>query len=194
MINPEEKLLQLFIQNKGYLLSKALNRNSMLYLELKKLVSSSVVEKIKPGLYKHLELAAMDEWEELALLYPEGVFCLYSAWDYYELSTITPNKQYMVFEYKTKVKILDYPPIQAFFWADKLYRLEIEDKGNFKIYSLEKSVCDAIKFRNKIGKNTMAEILRNYLKKKNKNLDKLLKIAKMMKMENVLRDYINILI
>jgi hypothetical protein len=194
MLNIEEKLLELFIQNKGYLLSKALNRNSMLYLQLKNQVKSGIVEKIKPGLYKHLELASKDEREELAYLYPEGVFCLYSAWDYYELSTITPGKQCMAFANKTKIKILDYPPIQAFFWTDKLYHLEIEDKGNFKMYSLEKSVCDAIKFRNKIGKNTMAEILKNYLKKKNKNLDKLLKIAKLMKMENVMRDYINVLI
>jgi hypothetical protein len=40
----------------------------------------------------------------------------------------------------------------------------------------------------------MSEILRNYLKKKDKNLDKLLKVAKLMKMEKVLREYINILL
>lgn len=194
MVNAEEKLLQLFIQNKGYLLSKAINRNSMLYLQLKKLLITGTVEKIKPGLYKHLDLAAKDEWEELALLYPEGVFCLYSAWDFYGLSAIIPSKHCIAFPNKTKVKILEYPPVQAFFWTDKLYQLEIENKGNFKMYSLEKSVCDAIKFRNKIGKHTMSEILRNYLKKKDMNMDKLLKVAKLMKMEKVLRDYINILL
>jgi hypothetical protein len=65
--------------------------------------------------------------------------------------------------------------------------LEIE---GVKIYSLEKSVCDAVKFRNKISIDVMSEIIKSYLKRKDKNLNLLFQTSKKMKMEMLLREYL----
>ena len=42
-----------------------------------------------------------------------------------------------------------------------------------KIYDLEKSVCDAIKYRNRVGIDVSSEILRNYLSRKDCDITKL---------------------
>ena len=58
---------------------------------------------------------------------------------------------------------------------------EIEEEGyKIRIYDLEKSVCDAIRFRNKVGIDTVSEILKNYLKRQDKDLDKMIRYAKIL--------------
>lgn len=188
-----EILLSLFEKNKGYLLSKELQRSSALYAALRVLVETDSIEKVKPGLYRHKTLANQNEWQEVSHIYPQGVFCMYSAWHYYELTTNIPHSYYLAFPNKAKITQQDYPPIQAYYWSNHLYNLEIKQLEGFRMYSLEKSVCDAIKFRNKIGKNTMAEVLKTYLKRKDKDLNALFKVAKIMKMENLLREYLNLM-
>jgi predicted transcriptional regulator of viral defense system len=190
MDSPIEIIQKLFINNHGYLQVKELHRSSKLYTCLKQLVGSGEVIKIKAGLYKSKLYSNKNELQELSQIYPDGVICLYSAWNYYELSTDIPAYHCLAFPNKSKVTIQNYPPIQAFFWIQKFYDLEVIKKDGIKIYSLEKSICDAVKFRNKIGVNLMSTILKNYLKRKDKDLDTLFKLAKYMKIDRLLREYL----
>jgi predicted transcriptional regulator of viral defense system len=190
MDSPIEIIQKVFINNHGYLQVKELHRSSKLYTCLKQLVGSGEVIKIKAGLYKSKLYSNKNELQELSQIYPDGVICLYSAWNYYELSTDIPAYHCLAFPNKSKVTIQNYPSIQAFFWIQKFYDLEVIKKDGIKIYSLEKSICDAVKFRNKIGVNLMSTILKNYLKRKDKDLDTLFKLAKYMKIDRLLREYL----
>ena len=62
------------------------------------------------------------------------------------------------------------------------------------IYDLEKSVCDAVKFRNKVGKDILNEVLNEYLKRKDRNLEKLIQYAKLLRVEKALKDYLDVLL
>ena len=193
MKNPIEILSSIFEENHGYLSSRELNKKSSLYVALRLLVEQGVVEKIKPGLYRHSAFIQQDELTEVAKIYPQGVFCMFSAWHYYELIGQIPPVHHIAFPNKTKIKLLDYPPVKVYYWSAQLLGLQQIQLDGFKIFSLEKSVCDAVKFRNKIGKNTMAEILKNYLKRKDKDLNMLIRVAKQMRMDNLLREYLNLI-
>ena len=57
-----------------------------------------------------------------------------------------------------------------------------------KIDDLEKSVCDAIKYRAKIGLDVATEILKNYLKRKDRNLSKLVRYAKIVEFLCVIKN------
>lgn len=46
---------------------------------------------------------------------------------------------------------------------------------------MEKSVCDAVKFRNKIGVDVSSEILKNYLSRDDRNLTLLSDYSKKMR-------------
>jgi hypothetical protein len=51
-----------------------------------------------------------------------------------------------------------------------------------KIYDMEKSVCDAVKYRNRIGIDVSSEILRNYLSRKDCDITRLYSYANAMRL------------
>jgi predicted transcriptional regulator of viral defense system len=192
MKSPEEIIQSIFANNHGYLQAKHLQRSSALYDYLRKLVASGEVVKLKAGLYKNEAMASANEFQELSKIYPHGVICLQSAWSYYELTTQIPAFHTMAFPNKTKITFNEYPPIQAHYWSQKFYELEIVYHDGIRIYSLEKSICDAIKFRNKIGIHEMRAILKNYLRRKDKDLNALFETAKILNLDKKLREYLNL--
>jgi predicted transcriptional regulator of viral defense system len=193
MKTQNSQLTELFIQNKGYVKANDLAKNRTLYDALNELIEENQVVKIKAGLYKHLYLVQENEEIEVSKMYPQGVLCLFSAWYHYNLSTHIPSEYHLAFTHKQKITIQDYPPIKAYYWSDKLYNLEVQESAGVKIYSLEKSVCDAVKFRNKIGIDVMSKILKNYIKHKDKNLNVLFQVSRKMRMELLLREYLTLI-
>ena len=64
----------------------------------------------------------------------------------------------------------------------------------FRIYNEEKTVVDIVFYRERVGIEETKEILINYLQKKDRNLNKLLQYADMMKSGNILRKYLEVLV
>lgn len=194
MKEKEQNIIDIFLRNKGYLQSKELGRNRALYYQLSELVEAGVVEKIKPGLYRHRQTASSDEMIEICQLYPQGVLCMFSAWFYYQLTTQIPSTHHMAIPHKVKIKLQPYPPVQLYYWSEFYYTIEIEQKNGIQIYGLEKSVCDAIRFKSKVGADITSEVLKNYLKRKDKDIKKLMEIAKCMKIEKQVRNTLELLV
>lgn len=61
-----------------------------------------------------------------------------------------------------------------------------------RITDMERSVCDAIKYRNKIGLEVCSEVVRNYLKKNNRHLSRLAEYAKRLRVAKTLNNYLEI--
>lgn len=59
-----------------------------------------------------------------------------------------------------------------------------------KIFCIEKCVCDAVKFRNKIGTDVAVEILSNYLARRNRNIARHVDLAKKMRVMSILGPYL----
>ncbi len=67
--------------------------------------------------------------------------------------------------------------------------------GNFvPCYDLERTVCDIIRSRNKLGTETFLSALKMYAVDANKDLNKLNLYAKKMRVSNVLRQYLEVLV
>ena len=102
----------------------------------------------------------------------------------------------MAVEKHRKVVVPEFPPIQLCYWEQKYYDLGVEEakvQGQIvKIYGLEKSVCDAVKFRNKIGLDVAAEVLKNYLARKDRNIALLTAYANQMRVATTLKGYLEI--
>jgi hypothetical protein len=73
-----------------------------------------------------------------------------------------------------------------YYWSEGQYLLGINEVDHIKIYDIEKSVCDAVKFRNKVGEEIMYEVLKNYMNLKTRNLEKLMSYAQMMRLEKIM--------
>jgi predicted transcriptional regulator of viral defense system len=189
---------EIFTKNKGYLTSKLIRGNRSLYYQLKTMLDAEKVVQIKRGLYRHIDFAEEASWGDVCRIAPQAVICLFSAWRFYELSTQTPTEIHVAIPAKNKVLLPDYPPIKLYYWDKRFYETGIiqttYNEEQITIYDIEKSVCDAIRYRNKVGTDITSEVLRNYLKRKDRNLDKLMKYAKNMRISTVLNQYLTMML
>ena len=68
----------------------------------------------------------------------------------------------------------------------------IIDGFNIRLYDVERCVCDAIKFRNKVGMDVCSEIINNYLERPDRNLSKLMDYARRLRVGKILEQYLQV--
>ena len=69
-----------------------------------------------------------------------------------------------------------------------------QGKNKFSIYDIEKTVVDIVFYRENVGIEETKEIFTTYLQRKDRNLNRLLKYAKLMKCETAIRQYLEVLV
>jgi len=181
-----EELKQLSQSNSGFLKSKDIATRTQWRILSKMLEDKSAV-KIRRGLYRLSDDALTEQDAEVAHIVPEGVMCLFSAWSHYGLTTTMPHSYYVAIEKKRKIILPDSPPIILYYWQPNQYELGISSYLSHgvavRIYDIEKSVCDAVKFRNKVGMDITVEVVRNYVGRSDRNFDQITKYARQMRIE-----------
>lgn len=182
----KETLIQKFKANQGWLRSKDFGYQPAVYKCLDKMIENQDVEKVKKGLFRHVEISHYNEWEYMSRCYPRAVFCLFSAWHHYELSTTVPYQYHLAFPHKANPAKIEYPPVKFYYWSEDQFRLGIQQVNNMRIYDIEKSVCDAVKFRNKVGEEITYEVIKNYMRSKDRNIEKLMTYAQQMRIDKII--------
>ena len=66
--------------------------------------------------------------------------------------------------------------------------------NNVQAYDLERTICDVIRSRNKVGTETFLVALKMYAVSSEKNLNKLNTYAKQLRVDKVLRQYLEVLL
>lgn len=180
----------------GYIRAKDIDNRAM-YDQLLAEVANGNVVRIRNGIYALPEEMAKS-MIDVEKVVPRGVVCMYSAWAYYELTTKLPPDICIAIEKKRKVILPDFPPVALYYWSQSAFELGVSEREiegyKVRIYDLEKSVCDAVKFRNKIGVDISSEILKNYLVRSDRNLTRLNEYAKKMRVANIMNGLIDYLI
>ena len=87
----------------------------------------------------------------------------------------------MAVEKHSDVVVPVFPPITRYDWDQKFYDMgvvESEVAGcRLLIYDIERSLCNAVRFRNKIGMDVITEVLRAFLRRKDRNITRLTEYA-----------------
>ena len=195
------KILQVFESNNGYAFTFQLVEQGIAPQYLVKLLSEGVIEKVKHGVYKlsdTIPVIANESFINICKFFPKAVICLESALAYYDFSTLNPHQVSVAIERDSKVKLPQYPPMKLYYFSDKMLNLGIEqvntERGAFRIYSKEKTVCDCVRFRNKLGTDIVKEVIWGYIRSKGKNLSLLMTYAKVCRVEKILKQYLEVLI
>ena len=167
------------------------------YKRLQRAVKRGGVVKLRRGVYAE-PTAMFNTMIDVERMVPGGVVCLYNAWAYHQLCTTVPPAFCIAIDEKRKLKISAELPIALYYWKKENLGFGIEQReisGHLvRITDLERSVCDAAKYRNKIGLDIFAEVLRTYLRKDGRSLGRLMEYAKKLRIEKVLKNYIEIAI
>ena len=170
------------------------------YYKINKMVEARSLKKLNKNHYENLVFQGdHNDFIYSCAFIPRGVVCLMSAASYYELTTVRPQTIDIAIFRKDKVSTLpDWPQINLYYFNKERYELGIVEINNgfdkFHIYDLEKTVVDIISYREKIGIEETREILKNYLSRKDRNLNKLMRYAQVLGQESLLRTYLEVLL
>ena len=175
------------------MLSREIRGKRNLYYELKQLIDRGVVVQMKRGLYKYPEYATRNHWQEVSLMYPDAVVFLFSAFAYYNLSTYMPPVAHLAIKRGGKIKTSRYLPAKIHHLSTDFFSKHITNKNDVKIYSLERTVCDAIKYEKQVGTDIMMEVIKNYYKSKKCNLSLLSMISNEIKIEKRTKEIIQLI-
>lgn len=62
------------------------------------------------------------------------------------------------------------------------------------VYDMERTICDLLRSRNNIEIQVFQDALKQYARRKDKNLRVLMKYAALFRVENILRPYLEVLL
>lgn len=162
---------------------------------LNKLHAEGILDRPSRGIYV---LADAEPTENRSLAeackqVPRGVVCLLSALRFHDLTTQSPFEVWMAIGEKTRLPKVDYPPLRIVRFSERSLRFgvaDVEIEGvAAKVYNPAKTVVDCFKYRNKIGLDVALEALRDCWDKKKSTMDDLWEAAKVCRMTNVMRPY-----
>ena len=70
----------------------------------------------------------------------------------------------------------------------------INENGNiYRIYNMEKTVCDVLFYRNKLGFEPAVEIVRNYMNHKDRDFNRLMAYAEHLREKTAVRQFMEVL-
>ena len=151
------------------------------------------------GLYRLADLPPLSNPDLVivAARYPQAVICLISALAFHELTTQVPHRVDVAIHNQAAQPLLDQPPLRVFrfsgrAWTEGVTTYPIDDVA-VRITNPEKSIADAFKYRNKIGLDVALEALKEYRARRDFDRSRLLKYARICRVERVLRPYLEIL-
>ena len=165
------------------------------YKQLLRAVKRGDVVRVRQGVYAEPS-SLLNTMVDVERIIPRGIVCMYSAWSHYQLTTTIPPAFCIAISSKRKVVIPDSLPVTLYYWKEEnlLFGISEKDISGYQVHitDLERSVCDAIKYRNKIGLDLCAEIIRNYVRRKDKNLSRLSEYSKKLRISRVVNTYLEI--
>jgi predicted transcriptional regulator of viral defense system len=163
---------------------------------LKELSDRGILERIGRGLYRvsGSQITEHQSLVEASKRVPQGVVCLLSALRFHGLTTQNPFAVWLAIDRKAWQPKVDYPPLQIVRFSGEALRSGMEahvlQGVQVRVYSPAKTVADCFKYRNKIGLDVAIEALKDCIEKKLCTFDDLWRFARICRVANVMRPYL----
>jgi predicted transcriptional regulator of viral defense system len=134
----------------------------------------------------------------IALLVPKAVICLISALAFHDLTTQIPHRVYITLPRGIQRPRLEYPLVEVIWRSSGPYSTGIEeyvlDGVTIRIYNREKTIADCLRYENRVGKDVVLEALREYRHQRRVNVEALMQYARINKVAERMRAYLEILL
>jgi len=169
-------------------------------VSLTRAVRRGQLERVGRGLYglPGREVSAHGSLAEVARRVPKGVVCLLSALRFHGLTTQAPFEVWLAIENKSLAPKLDYPPLRIVRFSGAALTEGVEehvvDGVTVRVTGVAKTVADCFKYRNKIGLDVAMEALREAWHEKRMTSDDIWRYAKVCRVANVMRPYLESLV
>lgn len=195
-MTPTQELEKLFNQNDGIVQRYQVVEAGLRPELLSQWVKEGKAERLQRGIYRSQDSEVIEHETliELSLKIPRGVVCIHSALSFHNLGTVIPSEVQIAIPNHSRTPKIDYPPVDYFYYSDKQYNYGIEihkfSGRKIKVHSQEKALVDSFYQRNKLGKDVFLESLSDYLSSTQRSIPKLIEAAKVRRVFNTIRPYI----
>ncbi len=156
--------------------------------------------KFKPGLYRlsNLELGELNGRVEVCLADQKAVKCLTSALAFHEFTIFVPPAITYAIPRLNKPGKLPFPPTKSYYFSQTQHNSGIEPRktkaGDVRMYGAEKTVCDCLRLRNRIGEDIAIEGPKSYFRRKGWNIDTLVKFAEICRFKGIISQYVKAIV
>ena len=163
---------------------------------LYRLHKMGVVERVGRGLYvfRNANLTEGHSIAEASKKVQHGVVCLLSALRLHGLTTQNPFEVWMAIDRKARLPKSYTPNIRLVRFSGEALTAGVEvrkiERVSVRVYGVAKTVADCYKYRNKIGLDVALDALRECRKKRACTMDELWHFAKICRVTNVMRPYL----
>ena len=197
-MNYLEKLEKLIQKQHGTVLSADLDIYEIPRTYLQMMVAEGKLERVDRGVYVSID-AIEDEMYAMQKKYPKLIYSHETALYLHGLSDRTP------FEYSASVpsgyKVVGSVAdrFKIYYIKKELHELGVEtvksSHGNpIRAYDVERTVCDLIRSRSRIDVQILNDALKRFVKLKSADHSILLEYARKLKVETILKSYLEVLI
>ena len=192
-----EKLKKEFSKNGGIMKTSELNSLGLDSRKINKLIKNNKLTRIKHGYYI-LNNTNPKEEVIIARMFPEAIIYLESALLYYKYTDRIPNTWQITVEKHSNPKKYDisYLPLKPYYIKEKYRKIGVNkttiNNITIKVYDLEKTICDILRYENKIDNEVFTKTIKKYINDDSKNIRKLMEYAKKLKVDKKVQKYIGV--
>jgi len=191
----EKNVSRIFREHGGTLRTSEILRLGVHPRTLYQLRDSGNVIQLSRGVYRLADLPPLENSDlaAAAIRVPDGIVCLVSALAFHKITPEVPHEIYLAIPTGKEKPKVDFPPMRIFHFSKETYSAGIGqhkmDGQKIRVYSMEKTVADCFKFRNRIGLDVALEGLRQCLRKGGSRR-KIMEFARICRVERVIRPYL----
>ncbi len=193
-----EKLSDLIELRNGYLSIAEAQELGISRTYIQEYIAANGLERIARGLYKSPDVW-MDELYVLALKNEKAVYSFDTALMLNGLTErepaeifVTVSRAYNASHLRSKGVIVNYVRDEWLDWGRTVVKTTYGNE--VAVYDMERTICDILRVKDKKDPQMFAYAMKEYAKKTDKNLPRLMKYAKAFGMETELRRYMEVLL
>jgi len=196
-MNISQTILEFAIENNGIVTASKIKEMGITHGNLEYLVKKGKLEKVSRGVY-----ILPDIWEDeiynLQNRFKRGIYNLETALYLYDLTDRTPSHYSMAFPKGYNLKNPKSENILCTQENKEYYARGTSDIktpcGNIvQAYDMERTLCDLLRKKNTLDIQLVSEAFKRYMNRNDKNIPKLSEYARHLKVENKLRNYMEVL-
>lgn len=193
--NNIELILELMKVNNGYITFGILTDLGISREYLRIMNNKNMIKKVGTGIYTNVNIKE-DLFYTFNLDLPNIIYSHMTALHLYGLSKITTFKKYDIsikknyYNYKIKNHNVFY--VDQKYYDIGLTNIKTPDGNIVKAYDIERCICDIIRSRNRFDIENIKYSVRKYLRRKDKNLDKIYMYAEKLKIRKEVVEFITL--
>jgi len=198
-VDKKELVYELMKANAGILTSKVASENGIDNKVLQRLCKNGDIERISRGIYLDANFIE-DEYLVLQLRCKLCIFSHDTALYLHGLSDRNPIELTITVPSGHNTRLMEEKKKYRFFYMKKeLYEMGIismkfNSDNLIKVYNLERTICDCIKKRKDLDSDLVITAVKEYMRRSDKNLPKLLEYADLLNVRKEVKQYMEVLL